>query len=138
MYKPTVNKDDLLTYLLTYSDLERTPANKKRPETAYDVQWPEPTNNEQKQTRNHQHQVDFKIILRNGPVGYLLQQVSYPTFDCNHSSIASQRIMVKIERLRFVYYHTYLLRDMTFTGYIESHFDTRKFKFTRQKSTLWI
>ena len=43
----------------------------------------------------------------------------------NHSSTASWRIMVKIERQTFVYYNV-------------NQFDTHKFTFARQKSTLWI
>ena len=133
-----------MTYLLTY--LQRSGTNHGEQKTTWNglqrarhnLQRPEPTNNEQKLTQNHQHQADFKIILQNGSIGYFLQHVFYPTFDYNHSSIAAWRIMVKIECQRFVYYHVYLLRDMTFTGYVASHFDTRKFKFARQKSTLWI
>ena len=36
---------------------------------------------------------------------------------CNHSSIASQRIMVKIEHQIFLYY-VYLLQDVKFMGYL--------------------
>ena len=44
--------------------------------------------------------------------------------------------MVKTEHQTLVYYHVCLLRDMKFTGYVANHFDTRKFTFGRQKSTL--
>ena len=103
MYEPTVNKDDLLTYL------QRSGTNYSEQETAYNLQRPEPTNNEEKLTRNHQHQADFEVILQNESIGYLLQHVFYPTFDYNHSSIASWKIMVKIECQRFVYYHVYFI-----------------------------
>ena len=43
---------------------------------------------------------------------------------------------MKIERQTFVDYHVYLLRDIKFTGRVANHFDTRKFTFARQKSTL--
>ena len=46
--------------------------------------------------------------------------------------------MVKIEHQIFVYYHLHLLQDMAFTGYVANHFETRKFKFARQKSALRI
>ena len=44
--------------------------------------------------------------------------------------------MVKKERQTFVYYHVHLLRDIKFTGDVANHFDTHKFTFARQKSTL--
>ena len=50
-----------------------------------------------------------------------------PKIYYNHSSIASWRITVKIQRQTFVYHHVYLLRDIKFTGYVANHFDARKF-----------
>ena len=85
--------------------------------------------------QNHQQQADFEIILQYGTISSLLYHVFHPTFDYNHLSIASWRIMVKIERETFVY-HVYLLWDIKFTGYTANHFDTHKFTFLRQKTTL--
>ena len=38
---------------------------------------------------------------------------------CNHSSIASRRIMVKIEHQIFLYSHVYLLQDIKLMGYLQ-------------------
>ena len=63
-----------------------------------------------------------------------------PAFGCNHSSVASGRIMVKIGRQTFfyiimcIYYGIQNLLDT----YIANHFVTHKLTFARQKSTVWI
>ena len=101
------------------NDLKQLTMCKKRPETIYHEQ--ETTCNEQEttwnnsqrvtiyndlntpttskeKTRNDQQQANFQIILQYGANGSLLLHFFHPTFGCNHSSIASRRIMVKIER----------------------------------------
>ena len=45
---------------------------------------------------------------------------------------------MEVEHQTFLYYHMYLLPEIKFTGYVANFFDTRKWTFTRQKSTLWI
>ena len=102
-----------------WNDLQRPEKTYNKQETTWNdlqqlrnnQQWPENICNEQKKTRNDQQQADFQIILQYGANGSLLLHFFHPTFGCNHSSIASRRIMVKIERQTFLYYHVYLLRD---------------------------
>ena len=111
---------------ITHNNLKRPIANKKRPGNNLDLQ-PERNNLKRPTTSKTQPTTTGTYLL-----------VFSPTFNCNHSSTASQRIMVKIERQTFLYYHVYLLRDIKFTGHVANHFDTCKLTFVRQKLTLWI
>ena len=76
----------------------------KRPEMTYNEQettWNDAQrvrHNLEQPTQNNQQQADFEIILQYKAIGF------NPTFSCNCSSIASQR-MIKIERQTF--YHVY-------------------------------
>ena len=139
---------------MTYNDLKIHITNKKRPENNLqrarnDLKRPttsktQPTTawtylqRAKKKTQNDQQRADFQIILQYRAIGSPLWHVFNPTLGWNHSSIASRRIIVKIECQTFLYYYMYLLRDTKFTGYVANHFDTRKLTFARQKSTLWI
>ena len=119
---------------MTYNEQETIRNDLQQPEKTYNEQettyneqemtWNDPqgakynlkrhkrTYNEVKKKRNDQQQADFEIILQHATIGSLLSYVFHPKLACNHSSIASWRIMVKTERKTIAYYHVYLL-----TGY---------------------
>ena len=127
-------RNDLERPETTYNEQEAIRNDLQQPENTYNEQettyneqemtWNDPqgakdnlkrhklTYNEVKKKRNDQQQADFEIILQHTAIGSLLWYVFHPKFACNHSSIASWRIMVKTERKTIVYYHVYLL-----TGY---------------------
>ena len=106
----TKTRNDLKRPETTWNDLQRARndmkwplTRKKRPETTHnekDTTYNHlniPTTSKGK-TRNDQEQADFQIILQYEANGSLLWYVLHPTFGYSHSSIASQRIMVKTER----------------------------------------
>ena len=104
-----VKKNDLKWPATTYNEQETTWNNLQG--TRNDLKWyttsskrSEMTHNEYNTTynnlnlptmskirlTNNQQQRDFEIILQYGMTGSLLYHVFHPTFDCNHSSTASE------------------------------------------------
>ena len=80
----------------TWNELKRPTTSKKRSATTWNNLQRAATTTTKKK-RSDQQRAHFKIILQYDAIVSLLEHVFHPTY-FNHSSIASWRIMVKVER----------------------------------------
>ena len=120
-------------------DLKPPTMRKKRPETIYNdlkktYNVEETTCKEQKRDSKQpttSRYLDYFAIWGN--------YVFNSTFDCNHLSMASWRIIMEIAKYLYImYYHVHLLRDIKFAGYFANDFDTCKLPFASKKATFWL
>ena len=114
----------------TWNDLKRPTTSKKRTKQPT-ISKKRPATS--KKDLKYLQYADFEITSQFGQSHFPLA-----IFDCNHSSIASWKIVMEVERQTFIYYHGHLLRDVTLAGYFVNHLDTCKLTFVRRKATLWL